>query len=854
MPLSALSDRDAVLSAIAEYDELGREAFLARYGYGPSRTYFLEHDGRDYDSKAIVGVAVGKQFPDEGPLGADQFSGGEATVRAKLEGLGFQVRGPSEPPRVSIHSRDVELLRLSRDRDRYADLSSEESAAYERVHAALGRLGRLVQEELGDAEYEVRLTSGFHLKSGVRGAIPKDLWFGVYRKQNATEFLGNPQLFAIASGKGVELGFYVSTHPSDFSNSDLKAKLRAAAPAIYRQLPDPRDPAAVELERSLGDCWTFRRKSRLEPGRREFDDLSAWLRYFKSPEGAGEGGGAITRWFTGQELDSADLPTVARDMARTFQPLMSSIRTEGNSSPHLSPYAAVPALGRSFATLFGEMVRKLDVARQRPYGEIPDLWDLMEEIQTRLENLASVAKRPHITTQWSLGKGVWASIPWFALLNRDVTTSTQSGIYVGLLVSEDLATIYATLNQGMTQLVNELGRNAAVRTLTERSEGYRGQIGWVTQTGIELGNTINLKTEKWRGRQYEAGTVAYKRFDLSDLPTDERFEEVLETLLKAYDQIVDTRPASAAQDLVSAPDLAPLPVEEEAYSLKDAMSGVFVPEEEVASILTVWRAKKNIILQGSPGVGKSFIAKRLAFALMGHNAPSRIEAVQFHQSYAYEDFVQGYRPTPAGGFELRDGVFLRFCQAALIDPSRDYVLIIDEINRGNLSKIFGELMLLIEQDKRDPGWATRLTYARSNDRKFYVPENLFIIGMMNTADRSLSMVDYALRRRFAFVTLSPQFSSPRFRQYLLAGEIPEAIVDRITSRMIELNDAIANDTINLGPGFQIGHSFFVPEDDSSYTDGWYERIIETEIRPLLEEYWFDDPKKAADWRERLLAG
>jgi hypothetical protein len=371
MPLSALSERSAVLSAIAEYDELGREAFLARYGYGPARTYFLEYDGKEYDSKAIVGVAVGKQFPTEGPLRSDQFSAGDATVRTKLESLGFQVRGPSEPPRVQIHSRDVELLRLSRDRDRYADLSSEERAAYERVHAALGRLGRLVQEELGGAEYEVRLTSGFHLKSGVRGAIPKDLWFGVYRRQNAREFLGNPQLFAIASGRGVELGFYVSTHPSDFSDSKVKARLRAAAPAIYRQLPDPGSAAAVELERSLGNQWDFRRKSRLDPGRREFDELSAWLRYFKSPAGAQEGGGGITRWFTGEELDATDLSAVVRDMAHTFQPLMSLIRAEADAAP------------RSFATLFGEMVQKFGVARKQPFGEVPDLWDLMEEIQTR---------------------------------------------------------------------------------------------------------------------------------------------------------------------------------------------------------------------------------------------------------------------------------------------------------------------------------------------------------------------------------------------------------------------------------------------------------------------------------------
>jgi len=163
-------------------------------------------------------------------------------------------------------------------------------------------------------------------------------------------------------------------------------------------------------------------------------------------------------------------------------------------------------------------------------------------------------------------------------------------------------------------------------------------------------------------------------------------------------------------------------------------------------------------------------------------------------------------------------------------------------------------MLLIEQDKRDPRWATRLTYARPSDRKLYVPENLYIIGMMNTADRSLSMVDYALRRRFGFVTLHPQFSSPQFRQHLQDADISDVVVDRIVSRMIELNEAIANDTVNLGPGFQIGHSFFVPADDSSaHSEGWYQRIIDTEIRPLLEEYWFDEPKKAVDWRDRLLA-
>jgi hypothetical protein len=852
MPLSTLSDRSAVLEAIAEYDQIGREAFLSHYGYGPSRTYFLHHDGKSYDSKAIVGVAVGKQYPEEGPLKASDFSGGDATVKAKLEQLGFRVVGVAQEEPVRIAPSDIELLRLSRSRDRYASLSTEERAAYERIHAALGKLGQLVKQELGGDDYDVRLTSGFHLQSGVRGAIPKDLWFGVYRRENAQDFLGNPQLFAIVSGRGVELGFAASTHPSDFSNAELKARLRAAAPSIYAQLPDPDSNEAAELEQALGRDWEFRRKSRLEPHSQEFADLTAWLRHFKSRSGADEGGGGITRWITGSALEAADLSQAAREMARSFQPLMVRIRASQGPSEVSRPQAP-KLVGRPFATLFGAMLDMLEGARKQPFKEVPDLWALMSEIQTRLDNLASLAKRPNIITKWSLGKGVWANVPWIALLNRTITTSTQNGTYVVLLVAEDLSAIYLTLNQGMTDLVNELGQKAAVRTLRDRSEGYQAQLSQLTMRGLKLGNDIDLRTDSWRAKNYEVSTVAYERFERAALPSDERFEEVIEALLDAYDQIIETPIESDPVASLAVEDLAPLPVEEEPYSIDDAMSGLFLPREEVERILTIWRAKKNIILQGAPGVGKSFVAKRLAYALMGYRAPSRLEMVQFHQSYAYEDFVQGYRPTEAGGFELRDGVFTRFCTAALSDPGRDYVLIIDEINRGNLSKIFGELMLLVEQDKRNSGWATRLAYARPDDAKFYVPDNLFIIGMMNTADRSLSMVDYALRRRFAFLTLTPQFAAPAFRQHLEGAGAPPGLIDRIQSRMAELNDAIGSDTINLGPGFQIGHSFFVPSDGTSISADWYERIIETEIRALLEEYWFDEPKKAADWRDRLLS-
>ena len=178
------------------------------------------------------------------------------------------------------------------------------------------------------------------------------------------------------------------------------------------------------------------------------------------------------------------------------------------------------------------------------------------------------------------------------------------------------------------------------------------------------------------------------------------------------------------------------------------------------------------------------------------------------------------------------------------------MFIIDEINRGNLSKIFGELMLLIEADKRGPEWSTTLAYSGEDDQPFYIPENVFVLGLMNTADRSLSLVDYALRRRFAFVTLKPSFTDPRFAEYLRTNGVAAGTVSQLVERMTELNAAIAGDKINLGPGFQIGHSFFVPAD-GEVGPRWYETIIETEIRPLLEEYWFDEPARADEWCTRL---
>jgi len=293
--------------------------------------------------------------------------------------------------------------------------------------------------------------------------------------------------------------------------------------------------------------------------------------------------------------------------------------------------------------------------------------------------------------------------------------------------------------------------------------------------------------------------------------------------------------------------------EPEPYTLQQALDGLFVPEERFVEILDALRTKRNVILQGPPGVGKTFIARRLAYALMEEEDSTRVGFVQFHQSMSYEDFMQGWRPSEEGGFERKNGLFYEFCKKAQTNRERPYVFVIDEINRGNLSKVFGELMMLIETDKRGPRYAIPLTYSHSPDEKFHVPENVHVLGMMNTADRSLAMVDYALRRRFRFFSLKPRIEDDSFRQHLSSRSVSTDVIEVIVKRISSLNKAIADDSKNLGWGYQIGHSFFCPEDgrDDLNLD-WYRSIVRAEVAPLLEEYWFDDPKKAEEWTTTLL--
>lgn len=294
----------------------------------------------------------------------------------------------------------------------------------------------------------------------------------------------------------------------------------------------------------------------------------------------------------------------------------------------------------------------------------------------------------------------------------------------------------------------------------------------------------------------------------------------------------------------------------EPYDIDSILSeGCFLPREKLQSILNRLREKKNLILQGPPGTGKTWLARRLAFALIGHRDDRKVRALQFHPNLSYEDFIRGWRPGGDGKLTLVDGPFMEMIGTAQADPGADYAVVIEEINRGNPAQIFGEMLTLLEADKRKESEALELSYRQSAHERVYIPDNLYVIGTMNIADRSLALVDLALRRRFAFIDLEPTLGSP-WRTWVQKQNAfdPDAL-EEIKKRFLALNAEIASDP-SLGAQFRIGHSYLIPpaEKRAHEITRWFVQVVETEIVPLLDEYWFDAPAKSKKMRDTLLEG
>ena len=370
------------------------------------------------------------------------------------------------------------------------------------------------------------------------------------------------------------------------------------------------------------------------------------------------------------------------------------------------------------------------------------------------------------------------------------------------------------------------------------------------QNFIEKYNKINIKGTKFKltmglfwirpfkyvnldktNREYIKFKLPNHSQNIKQLPNGKEYINLCDNLLEDIKKI----------NIKDFPELSYKAWQFSKYDKNKFLQEVYITEKEYDKLKNLILDKKNIILQGSAGVGKSYAAKRLAYSIIGEKDNERVKMIQFHQSYSYEDFIMGYRPTESG-FELKEGVFYKFCEDARNDEGNDYFLIIDEINRGNISKIFGELFMLIENDKRGEEYALELVY--KDDEKFFVPENLYIIGLMNTADRSLAMLDYALRRRFAFYDMKPAFESEQFKEY--QKNLKNSKFDNLIKKVEELNEVIKED---LGEGFCIGHSYFCNLETVEIDK--LSLIIEFELIPLLKEYWFDDKEKVNTWIKNL---
>lgn len=357
----------------------------------------------------------------------------------------------------------------------------------------------------------------------------------------------------------------------------------------------------------------------------------------------------------------------------------------------------------------------------------------------------------------------------------------------------------------------------------------RGVVTGVYEYDADGGHYPNLREVRWTHKGHWTNNGQFAMKTLTDVTDYTDFvEKVSGYFEEDAKEVIEEEPTS---------NLTP-------YDREQFLEEAYMDEAAYDTLVGVLRSKKNIILQGAPGVGKTFIAKRLAYSMMGVKDPERVMMVQFHQSYSYEDFIEGFRPS-ATGFDLVKGGFYTFCKKAQDDTDNDYFFIIDEINRGNLSKIFGELFMLIENDKRGPKNKLQLLYSRE---LFHVPSNVYLIGMMNTADRSLAMLDYALRRRFAFFDLRPEFDSDGFVSY--RDGLGNSKLNDLLACVVRLNEEIAKDE-TLGDGFCVGHSYFCGMKPEDVTDAKLLAIVEYELVPMLREYWFDEPSKVREWANAL---
>lgn len=556
----------------------------------------------------------------------------------------------------------------------------------------------------------------------------------------------------------------------------------------------------------------------------------------------------------------------------------------GVNEPVPDSFAGIPLLNNQKSWFFG-------YERSRDPDDIERLWEMFSQALTFADNqntnsadftsaydIASAV----MNVGWNLTMGLYWARPWFY-----PTLDSQSQYYIqkvlnikilkngakGRCSGQSYLSIMQALNKAFTQpnypvhSFPELSLSAWNTDLSQSKDEVESRT-WKASLLNKI-KALCLKKDSpyftaselkenyldvFKAERPESKTVTSSiYFYLQKLRNDDELK-FLESGNYEYLKFEKNESQTITEETVE--ESAPPPKLTHApYSISHLIQeGCFLEKTKIQLTLQRLLDKKNLILQGPPGTGKTWLARRLAYCLMGEQAPERINAVQFHPNLSYEDFIRGWRPGKEGRLTLIDGPFINAIKTAINNPAAKYVVIIEEINRGNPAQIFGETLTLMEADKRTPTEALALSYSENPDEKIYIPENLYIIGTMNIADRSLALLDLALRRRFAFIELKPAFNEAWKKWVNHKFAIDLDLLAIIESRLTELNEMLAKDT-TLGPQFCIGHSYVTPATGQQINEAqaWYAQVVDTEICPLLAEYWFDAPNKVDEARKVLLA-